>query len=144
MSATFLVDLDSAVVETAIRPVVVASATTTVGVAIDATNVEGPITFVISTGDAGDSTLVVTGKVTECDTSGGTYTDITGATIASMTGATASDNKTLVLITPYRSKRYLKLEITTAGAGTLSLPLSAVFLGRKKVGGSGGGHYTAS
>lgn len=51
----------------------------------------------------------ITLQVSECDTSGGTYTDITGASIVT----TAANN--IARITFDRSKRYLKVTNTLVG-----------------------------
>lgn len=60
-------------------------------------------------------------KVTECDTSGGSYTDITGAAFTNPTAA-GSDNTISVCYLNYRNgsrKRYLKVTATAGAAATL-------------------------
>ena len=52
-------------------------ASTAVGSAVDIQTYEGSAAFVL-TAEAGGSGITYAVKITECDTSGGSYTDVTG------------------------------------------------------------------
>ena len=72
----------------------------------------------------------VTAKVTECDTSGGTYADITGATFSLVHTATGS-----VLYTCYakRAKRYMKVSVTSTPTAAVAYSICAIGHGLKEV-----------
>ena len=55
-------------------------------------------------------------KMTECDTSGGTYTDIPGAVFGQ--GADLTDDDMIEIITFRRTKRFIKAASTLAGTTT--------------------------
>jgi hypothetical protein len=143
MPATFIVDLkNSATLGVSIVPQTVATATATNGTGVDCLGMDGPVNALLTTGNCGDSTLTLNVKLQECDTSGGTYTDfVTATAFAELAGATLADNKA-VLLTGKRTKRYVRVVATTAGAGTLSAPIAAVILGQSKINGTGAGTRT--
>lgn len=116
--------------------------TSTVGTAVDCLLSDGPIHAIISTGNCGDASTSFYVKLTECATSGGSYTDISGALSATYTGATLGDNLALAVSTPYRSLRYVKAVVVTSGGGTPSVPIAVTILGRKKISGTGTGYVS--
>lgn len=54
-------------------------------------------------------------KLTECDTTNGTYTDITGATFAQQTTQSTDSDDSVLTSFFVRSKRYVKAVLTTGG-----------------------------
>lgn len=116
----------------------ISSATTTDGSAVDCEDSDGHITGCFLTGDAGDGSTTITMSLIECATSGGSYTAISGATLTLAGSATANDNLVKFISTAFRSLRYVKCRIVTAG-GTPSVPCAAFVLARKKI--SGGNSY---
>ncbi len=74
------------------------------------------ITYIVSAGTLGSS-ATLDFKVTECDTSGGTYADVSGAAITQMTQA-GSDSDTSVALTVRcaDTERYHKGVLTVATA----------------------------
>jgi len=79
----------------------------------------GRVAFVVIAGDVED-TGTVDFKVTECATSGGTYTDISGKSITQLT--TDDDDKQAIVEVAVdelgSGKRYLKGALQTATAGS--------------------------
>lgn len=128
-----------------IVPQTIASATTTNGTAVDCSLSEGLVSAVFCTGNITGSDTTVTAALTECDTSGGSYTavkDQTGTAVATATytGATAGDNLILPL-KGVRTKKYVRLEVTTTGA-SVSVPCCGLIEARKKISGSGTGYVS--
>jgi hypothetical protein len=140
MPATFLVDLKNvAVGGVSVLPQTIGSATTVNGDAIDMQLSEGPIHLVVVTGDCGDSTLTLDAKLQESVDGSNNFTDVTDGAMAQLAGATGGDKKMVVVSTAKRTKRYVRAVVTTAGGGTLSAPVAALVLGRKKISGTGTG-----
>lgn len=145
MSATFLVDLENVAFKSySIVPgTTISTDTTTSGTAVDCLTVEGPVTGVFCTGNAGDGSTLITFKLQECDTSGGSYTDISdGADAALAASTTANDNLVTFITARKRTKRYVKCVVVTSGGGTPAVPATAFVLARKKIVGSNTGTYT--
>lgn len=145
MSATFLVDLEHAVLTgPSILPgVTISTDTTTSGSAVDCLTAEGPVSGVFCTGNAGDASTTLVFKLTECDTSGGSYTDIADGTASTLAAsASANDNLVSIITATKRTKRYVKCAVVTAGGGTPSVPVTAFVMARKKIAGSNTGTYT--
>jgi len=145
MSSTFLVDVAnvSMVGASVVPGTTINSDTTTDGSAVDCLDVDGPITGVFLTGNAGDASTTITFSLVESDTSGGTYTAMTDGALATLAGsATANDNLVKVVTSAKRTKRYVKCRVVTAGGGTPSVPCAAFVLGRKKIVGTGTGYST--
>ena len=103
-------------------------ASTAVGSAVDIQTYEGSAAFVL-TAEAGGSGITYAVKITECDTSGGSYTDVTGGAFT-----TTSANRALVekiYLNISELKQYLKVSTTVAG-GTGAGALAVVALASKK------------
>lgn len=85
--------------------------TTTTGAAVDLANVQENL-FVFLPGAITDGTH--TPKLTECDTSGGTYTDVAAADMVGTLSALAAN--TVQKVSYIGSKRYVKMVSTVAGS----------------------------
>ena len=70
-------------------------------------------------------------KITECDTSGGTYTDVTGGAFTTTSANTALVEK--IYLNVSELKQYLKISSTVAG-GTGAGAVAVVALASKKYG----------
>jgi hypothetical protein len=99
---------------------------TLTGSAFDAKDT-GPCYCHLEVGTVAGTSPTVNVKITECDTSGGTYADITGATFPQITSSNFSG-----LINFKRSKRFLKAVATMTGS-SLSIALSATIFGEKTI-----------
>lgn len=143
MSATFLTDLKNvAVGGVSILPQTYSTAGTKTGSAVDMDLSDGPVHLIAVTGDCGDANTNFYFRLTECDTSGGTYTTMADSTSDTYTGATAGDSLMVVVSSNKRTKRYVKCECVIATSGTASVPVSVMVMGRKKIVGSGTGYIT--
>lgn len=125
-----------------IVPQTIATATTTEGTAVDCQLTDGAVHMVVATGDNGDSTLVLNAKLQESADGSTSWTDVTGGAMAQVSGTSGADNLAVMVSTRYRTKRYVRVAVITAGAGTLSCKISAVIMGRKKITGSGTGYQS--
>ena len=144
MSATFLTDLKNVVVGgVSILPQTYSTAGTKTGSAVDLLTADGPVSLLAVTGDCGDANTNFYFRLTECDTSGGTYTTMADSTSDTYTGATAGDNLMVVVSSAKRTKRYVKAECVIATTGTASVPVSVAVLARKKIVGTGDGSITS-
>ena len=103
-------------------------ASTAVGSAVDIQTYEGSAAFVL-TAEAGGSGITYAVKITECDTSGGSYTDVTGGAFTTTSANTALVEKIYLNISEL--KQYLKVSTTVAG-GTGAGALAVVALASKK------------
>jgi len=121
-----------------VLPQTIASNTTVNGSAVDCQTADDHISAVYTTGDCGDATTTITIFLTECDTSGGSYTAISGATLTLTGSATANDSLAGAISTRLRSKRYVKANVTTASGSSISVPISVLVEGRKKITGGAG------
>ena len=87
-------------------------AATGTGSAIDLQGYEGSAAFILSA-EAGGSGITYAVKLTECDTSGGSYTDVTdGAFTTSGTNAAVFEK---IYLNVSSLKRYVKVSTTVAG-----------------------------
>ena len=93
----------------------VVTATVTASTAIDLVDYEAGVTYL--------------GKLTESDTSGGTYTDVTGGAFTITAANTASVQK--ISVNSDNTKRFIKAVVTVAG-GTGAGAVAIVGLGSKK------------
>lgn len=96
------------------------------GTAIDTQGLEN-ILFILMAGDLGASATLAF-KITECDTSGGTYTDITGASATTLTQASPNDSNKAAAVELKRgdwTKRYLKC-VATVGTATSDVAVIAI------------------
>jgi len=107
--------------------VVTASGT---GSAIDLVDYEGDLAVVLDA-EAGGASITYAVKLTESDTSGGTYTDVTDGAFTTTTANTALVEK--ISVNTDSMKRYVKADVTVAG-GTGAGAVSVVALGSKKYG----------
>jgi len=107
--------------------VVTASGT---GSAIDLVDYEGDLAVVLDA-EAGGASITYAVKLTESDTSGGTYTDVTNDAFTTTTANTALVEK--ISVNTDSMKRYVKADVTVAG-GTGAGAVSVVALGSKKYG----------
>ena len=103
-------------------------ASTAVGSAVDIQTFEGSAAIMLLA-EAGGSGVVYTIKLTECDTSGGTYTDVTGGAFDATTANTASVQK--IYLNLSELKQYLKVSSTVSG-GTGAGAVAVVALASKK------------
>jgi hypothetical protein len=106
----------------------VVTATVTASTAIDLVDYEGDIAVILCA-EAGSSGVTYLGKLTESDTSGGTYTDVTGGAFTITTANTASVQK--ISVNSNDMKRFIKAVVTVAG-GTGAGAVAIVGLGSKK------------
>ena len=86
--------------------------TTGTGSAVDLLGYEGDMAVLLDA-EAGSAGVTYAVKLTESDTSGGSYTDVTGGAFTTTTANTASLQKIYVNVT--NLKRYVKVSITVAG-----------------------------
>jgi hypothetical protein len=135
-----------------VAPQTIASATTTNGSSVDLNDCHGSVHVLVATGNCGDSTLTLDIKLQQAiedSANPGTalssdWSDCTpNGAFSQLAGATAADNLGLILSHWHRSKRFVRVVVTTAGGGTLSVPISALVLSAKKIVGSGTGTYSA-
>lgn len=145
MSSSFITDLAnvSSVGASIVPGTTITTDTTTDGSAVDCLDMDGSVTGVFLTGNAGDASTTLTFSLVESDTSGGTYTAMTDGNLSTLSGsATANDNVVRLVTSAKRTKRYVKCRVVTAGGGTPSVPCAAFVLGRKKIAGTGTGFST--
>ena len=106
----------------------VVTATVTASTAIDLVDYEGDIAVILCA-EAGGASITYLGKLTESDTSGGTYTDVTGGAFTITTANTASVQK--ISVNSNDMKRFIKA-VVTVGGGTGAGAVAIVGLGSKK------------
>lgn len=97
------------------------------GSAVDLAGLEGPVAFFIDVG-AGSGDMTLDAKVTECDTSGGSYTDVSGG---AFTQVTTTASRQMKVLDSKSLKRYVKIDYTLAGT-TPSFLFSSHAAGVKK------------
>jgi len=105
-------------------------AATGTGSAVDLLDYEGDIAVILDA-EAGGAGITYAVKLTESDTSGGTYTDVTGGAFTTTTANTALVEK--ISVNTDGMKRFVKASVTVAG-GTGTGAVSVVALGSKKYG----------
>lgn len=98
------------------------------GSAVDLVDYEGDIAVLLDA-EAGGAGVTYAVKLTESDTSGGSYTDVTGGAFTTTAANTASVQK--LRLNSDAVKRFIKVSITVAG-GTGAGAVSVVALGSKK------------
>ena len=103
---------------------------TGLGSAIDLLGYEGDIAVLLDA-EAGGGTITYAVKLTESDTSGGTYTDVTGGGFTTTTANTASLQKIFVNVS--NLKRFVKASVTVAG-GTGAGAVAVIGLASAKYG----------
>ena len=128
MSAT-LIPLLGCDVLAAITPD--AYTTTPTGSAIDLAPYAGSMHFILAS-KAASAADTLDGKLTECDTSGGTYTDVTGGAFTQVTDASTGATLLQTLTIPKsKLKRFVKAVGTIAGS-SVSIPCVMLFIARNK------------
>ena len=100
------------------------------GSAVDLVDYEGDIACILDA-EAGGASITYAVKLTESDTSGGSYTDVTDGAFTTTTANTALVEK--ISVNTDKLKRYIKVSITVAG-GSGAGAVSVVALGSKKYG----------
>ena len=98
------------------------------GSAGDLVDYEGDIAVVLDA-EAGGAGITYAVKLTEADTSGGSYTDVTGGAFTTTEANTALVEK--IRLDSDNVKRFIKVSVTVAG-GTGAGAVSVVALGSKK------------
>jgi hypothetical protein len=87
-------------------------AATGVGSAIDLKGYEGSAAFILSA-EAGGSGITYAVKITECSTSGGTYSDVTDGAFTTTGANSAKFEKIYLNVSTL--ERYIKVSTTVAG-----------------------------
>jgi hypothetical protein len=103
---------------------------TGVGSAVDLLDYEGDIAVSLDA-EAGGSGITYAVKITQCDTSSGTYTDISGGAFTTTAANTAKTQK--ISVNTNEIERFIKASVTVAG-GTGAGAISVVAVGSKKYG----------
>lgn len=97
--------------------------------AVDLVDYEGDMEFILCA-EAGGSGVTYAVKVTEADTSGGSYTDVTDGAFTTTTANTKLTEK--ISLNTNEMKRFIKVEIDITGSGGGAVCVLA--LGSKKYG----------
>lgn len=116
----------------ALQPQSITTNTTTVGEVVDTLGHES-VEFIVAAGSLADAALVP--AVTECDTSGGTYTAVADADLlGTEAGAAlaATDDATAAKIGYLGSKRFVKLSLVSTGASGANLVGAVAVLGHAR------------
>jgi len=103
---------------------------TGLGSAIDLLGYEGDMAVLLDA-EAGGASITYAVKLTESDTSGGTYTDVTGGGFTTTTANTASLQKIFVNVS--NLKRFVKASVTVGG-GTGAGAVAVIGLASAKYG----------
>lgn len=106
------------------------TASTKTGSAVDLQDLEGDMECILDA-EAGGSSVTYAVKLTESDTSGGSYTDVASGAFTTTAADTASVQK--LTVNTDEMKRFIKVVVTVAGgSGTGAVSVSA--LGQPKYG----------
>jgi len=103
---------------------------TVTGSAIDLKDYVGDLKVILSTSAGGGADHTLDVKLTECDTSGGTYTDVSGAAWTQVTDA--ADSTEAITVNVDGLKRYVKAVATIAGTSP-TFDMALVAVGMKQV-----------
>lgn len=99
-----------------LAPVAVRTSTLTGG-AVDVSDYTGPLHIILQSSAAtAGTTPTLNVKLTECATSGGTYTDVTGATFTEVTDG--GDLTEMITVNVDNLLKYVKIVGTIAGTST--------------------------
>jgi hypothetical protein len=104
--------------------------TTAAGSAVDLLDYEGDIAVSLDA-EAGGSGITYAVKLTEADTSSGSYTDVTGGGFTTSGANAAATEK--ISVNTNEMKRFIKANVTVAG-GTGAGAISVIAVGSKKYG----------
>ena len=106
------------------------TASTKTGSAVDLQDLEGDMECILDA-EAGGSSVTYAVKLTESNTSGGSYTDVASGAFTTTAADTASVQK--LTVNTDEMKRFIKVVVTVAGgSGTGAVSVSA--LGQPKYG----------
>tara|TARA_B100001778_G_C18578530_1_gene626241 strand:+ start:593 stop:976 length:384 start_codon:yes stop_codon:yes gene_type:complete len=105
-----------------------AKTSTATSSAIDLLEYDGDVLLILDSAAGTGSSPTLDIKLTECDTTGGTYTDLSGATFTQVTGSASM--QTLV-INKDSAERFVKI-VSTIGGSTPSFTFSINAVALKK------------
>tara|TARA_B100000927_G_C16353315_1_gene424231 strand:- start:474 stop:857 length:384 start_codon:yes stop_codon:yes gene_type:complete len=105
-----------------------AKTATATSAAIDLLEFDGDVLLILDSAAGTGSSPTLDVKLTECDTTGGTYTDLSGATFTQVTDSASM--QTLVILKD-SAKRFVKI-VQTIGGSTPSFTFSINLIGVKK------------
>ena len=105
-----------------------AKTSTATSSAIDLLEYDGDVLLILDSAAGTGSSPTLDIKLTECDTTGGTYTDLSGATFTQVTGSASL--QTLV-INKDSAERFVKI-VSTIGGSTPSFTFSINAVALKK------------
>jgi len=97
--------------------------------AVDLLELSGEIAVILDAASSGDAAKTLACKLTECDTSGGSYTDVSGGGFT-----TVADEASVQKISLNKDalKRYVKLNLNVTTGDTISVLTSAKIVGFNK------------
>ena len=98
--------------------------------AIDLLEYDGDVVLILDSAAGGGSSPTLDIKLTECATTGGTYTDLSGATFTQVVDAASMQTLT---INKDSSKRFVKI-VQTIGGSSPTFTFSINLIGLKKYG----------
>ena len=98
--------------------------------AIDLLEYDGDVMLILDSAAGGGSSPTLDIKLTECATTGGTYTDLSGATFTQVVDAASMQTLT---INKDSSKRFIKI-VQTIGGSSPTFTFSINLIGLKKYG----------
>ena len=98
--------------------------------AIDLLEYDGDVVLILDSAAGGGSSPTLDIKLTECATTGGTYTDLSGATFTQVTGSASMQT---LAINKDECKRFIKI-VQTIGGSSPTFTFSINLIGLKKYG----------
>ena len=98
--------------------------------AIDLLEYDGDVLLILDSAAGGGSSPTLDIKLTECATTGGTYTDLSGATFTQVTGSASMQT---LAINKDSSKRFIEI-VQTIGGSSPTFTFSINLIGLKKYG----------
>ena len=98
--------------------------------AIDLLEYDGDVLLILDSAAGGGSSPTLDIKLTECATTGGTYTDLSGATFTQVTGSASMQT---LAINKDECKRFIKI-VQTIGGSSPTFTFSINLIGLKKYG----------
>ena len=98
--------------------------------AIDLLEYDGDVVLILDSAAGGGSSPTLDIKLTESDTTSGTYTDLSGATFTQVTGSASMQT---LAINKDSSKRFIKI-VQTIGGSSPTFTFSINLIGVKKYG----------
>ena len=98
--------------------------------AIDLLEYDGDVLLILDSAAGGGASPTLDIKLTECDTTGGTYTDLSGATFTQVVDAASMQT---LAINKDSSKRFIRI-VQTVGGSSPTFTFSINLIGLKKYG----------